>query len=84
MEDRPFTAAQAALVAALGLVSLVKFNVLVETAVILAVIALDDLFRRRRFPWLLALFGAAVLLFWVAAGQPLSALRAFLRSIRRN
>ena len=80
VEDRPFTAAQASLVVALGLLSLVKFNVLVETAMVLAVIALDTVFRRRRFPWLLALFGAAILFFWVLAGQPMSTLGPFLRS----
>jgi hypothetical protein len=81
VEDRPFTVAQALLVVALGLVSLVKFNVLVDTAMILAVIVLDDVFRRRRFPWLLPLFGAAFLLFWIAARQPMSALGPFLRSV---
>ena len=79
VEDRPFTAAQAALVAALGLLSLVKFNVLVETAMVLGVVSLDTVFRRRRFPWLLLLFGASLVFFWVIAGQHLGALGPFLR-----
>ena len=74
VDDRRFTAAQAALAVALALLSLVKFNVLVETAMVLAVIALDTIFYRRRFPWLLAVFGAALLFFWGIAGQSLSCL----------
>ena len=81
VEGRRSAAAQAALVVALGLASLIKFNVLVDTTLVLAVIALDDLVRRRRFPWLLPLFGASLLLFWVAAGQPLSGLGPFLRTV---
>ena len=73
--------AQAALVIALALASLVKFNVLVDTAMVLACITLDDIFRRRRFPWLAPLFAAAVLGFWVAARQPLSGLAPFLRTV---
>ena len=44
-------------------------------------ITLDDIFRRRRFPWLLPLFVAAVLFFWVAARQPLGGLVPFLRTV---
>ena len=50
VEDRRFSGAQASLVVALGLLSLIKFNVLVETAMVLTVIALDTIFHRRRFP----------------------------------
>ena len=49
VEDHPFTATQAWLVVALALASLVKFNVLVETVMILVVIALDDVFAAAVF-----------------------------------
>ena len=80
VEDRLSAAAQAAVVMALGLLSLVKFNVLVEAALVVGIIALDDVFRRRRLPWLVALYGAAIVFFWAAAGQPLGGLGPFLRS----
>jgi hypothetical protein len=66
-------------VVALGLLSLVKFNVLLETVMVVGIIALDDVSRRRRFPWLLLLFGAAIIFFWGLARQPWSALGSFLR-----
>ena len=78
VENRSSAAAQASLAVALGLFSLVKFNVLIETAMVVGVIALDDVVRRRRFPWLLTVYCAAILFFWVAGGQRWSALGPFL------
>src|ERR1035441_1393707 len=78
VEGFPSAAAQAALVLALGLLSLIKSSVLMEAGIVVGMITVDDVFRRRRFPWLLPLFGAAFLFFWVFAGQALSGLGPFL------
>ena len=77
-EDRPITARQALLAIALGLLSLVKFTSLIEATVVVGVIAADNVFRQRRFPWIAPLFAASILFFWVAAGQHLSLLWPFL------
>ncbi len=79
VEDRESRITQSVLVVALALVSLIKFNVFVEAVMVIAVISADTLFRRRRVPWLLVLFGAGILLFWVAAGQRVQTLLPYLR-----
>jgi hypothetical protein len=78
VEERVFTPTQALLVVSLGWLSLVKFTGLVESVMVVAVIAADDLFRRRRFPWIVPLWGASFVCFWFAAGQHLSSLGPFL------
>ncbi len=80
VEDRPFTPVLAALVIALGLAGFVKFNVFVQTVMVLAVISVDTIVRHRRFPWLLIVFIASTVFFWVAAGQRLNGLGAYFRS----
>ena len=79
VENRPFTAAQTALVVCLGLISLIKFTLLLEsTAILLMLIALDTGFRQRRFPWVVPgvperpCWG-----FWLAAGQRLGSFGPF-------
>jgi hypothetical protein len=79
VEDRPLTPAQAWLTVSFGLLSLTKFTGLVEASVVVAVIAMDNVFRQRRFPWLILLFAGSVLLFWLAAGQNPGSLGPFLR-----
>src|SRR5436309_2757913 len=59
---------------AIGLISLVKFSFAVPAALIMAAIGLDEIFIRRRPPWILVAYLAAVLGFWVLAGQRLEAL----------
>jgi hypothetical protein len=78
VEERAFTPIQALLVVSLGWLSLVKFTGLVESVVVVAVIAADNLFRHRRFPWIVPLWGASLLCFWFAASQHSSSLAAFL------
>jgi len=79
VEDRPLSPVQAALVVTLALVGLVKFSLLVPAAAVVLVIAADIALRRRRFPWILPLFAASLLAFWMAAGQRLGSLGPFLR-----
>ncbi len=82
VEDRPITARQALLAVALGLLSLVKFTSLIEATFVIGVIAADNVFRQRRFPWIAPLFAASILFFWIAAGQHLSLLWPFLFNSR--
>lgn len=83
VEDRPFTARQTLLTAALGLFSLVKFTSLIEAVIVVGVIAADNVFRQRRFPWIAPLFAASILFFWIAAGQHLSLFWPFLLNSRQ-
>lgn len=78
VEERAFTPIQALLVLSLGCLSLVKFTGLMESVMLVAVIAADNIFRHRRFPWIVPLWAAGFLFFWVLAGQHLSSLGAFL------
>jgi hypothetical protein len=78
VEERAFTVTQALLAAALGLLSLVKFNLFVLMVVMALVLAADNIVRQRRFPWILPVFGASVLLFWTLAGQRLGSLGPYL------
>jgi hypothetical protein len=83
VEDRSITARQALLAVALGLLSLVKFTSLIEATVVVGVIAADNIFRQRRFPWIALLFAGGILFFWVAAGQHLSLFWSFLLHSRQ-
>jgi hypothetical protein len=78
VEDRPCSPVQAGLVLSLGLLSLTKFTGLIEAAIVVAIIAADNVLRHRQFPWAALLFAASVLLFWVAAGQNPGSLGPFL------
>jgi hypothetical protein len=78
IEEKIFTPIQAALAISLGWMSLVKFTGLTESAVVVGVIALDNIFRQRRFPWVLPTWVASVLFFWFAAGQHFASLKPFL------
>ncbi len=72
VEDRPFTIIQAVLTLSLGLLSLVKFVTFLFAVTVVLLIALDNVLRQRRFPWILPVFIAGLLCFWIAAGQHLS------------
>jgi hypothetical protein len=80
VEDRPVTVIQISLAVALGLLSLVKFTSLVEAVIVVVVIAADNVFRQRRFPWAALAFAASVLFFWLAAGQRLDLFPSFLHN----
>ncbi len=66
------------LVVSLGWLGLAKFTGLLMAAGVVLVIAADDVLRRRRFPWMVVVFGLSVLSFWLAAGQRLSSFWPFL------
>lgn len=78
VETERFAIPQALLVASLGCLSLVKFTGMVESAVVLSVITVDDVFRHRRWPWSFLIWLASLLGFWLLAGQHLSSLWPFL------
>lgn len=78
VEEGVFTPIQALLAVSLGWLSLVKFTGLMESVMVVAVIAADNIFRHRRFPWIVPLWVASLVFFWVAAGQHLSSLGPFL------
>lgn len=75
----PITGRQVFMTLALGLLSLTRFTSLVETVVVVVALAVDDIFRRRRFPWIALLFTMSVLIFWIMAGQKIALFGAFLR-----
>jgi hypothetical protein len=77
VEESSFTPTQIALVISLGLLSLTKFTGFIAAAVVILVMAVDDL-TRRRFPWSLPVFGASILCFWLAAGQSWSSFMPYL------
>ncbi|MGA2242337.1 MAG: hypothetical protein ABSH11_09920 [Verrucomicrobiota bacterium] len=77
VEEGSFSPTQALLVVSLGLLSLVKFTGLMESVMVVAVIAADNICRHRRFPWIVPLLAASFLCFWIVAGQHLSSLGLF-------
>jgi hypothetical protein len=79
VEDRPISARQVLLVVSSGMLALTKFTVLIGMTAVVVVIAADNVFRRRRFPWIVPLFAASILFFWLVAGQSLSLFWPFLR-----
>lgn len=79
-EDRRTEGARNALVVSIGLLSLIKFTMLILSTGILVAIALDCMWRRRRVPWSFAVFLGSVLLFWLLAGQRLSSFGPYLRN----
>ena len=78
IEEPTLTPTQILLAASMGWLSLVKLTNLMECAIVLAVIAADNIFRQRRFPWIVAVWVVSLLFFWVAAGQHLDLLEPFL------
>ncbi len=78
VEEKAFTPVQAALAISLGWMGLVKFTGLMEGAAVVGVVAADNIFRRRHFPWILPAWAAGILFFWLAAGQHFYSLKPFL------
>ena len=79
VEECPFTWTQAMLVISLALLSLIKNNIFTIAVVTVLVIAADNVFRQRRFPWIVLAFTAGIFFFWVIAGQQLTWFGLFLR-----
>ena len=61
-----------------ALVGLVKHTYLTLGGFFMLLIAIDEVFHRRRFPVILMVYGGAVLGFWVLAGQSLGNFFPFL------
>ena len=78
VENGLVTVIQILLVVLLGLLSLAKFIGLVEAGIIVVIIAVDTVFRQRRFPWLMLLFAGSAGFFWLAAGQRPDSIWPFL------
>jgi NHL repeat len=79
VEERPFTLTQAMLVISLALLSLIKHSIFMIAVVTVLVIAADNVFRQRRFPWIVLAFAAGILFFWVLADQRLTGFGLYLR-----
>jgi hypothetical protein len=73
------SSSEALLVVPSGMLALTKFTALVGLTAVVIAIAADTVFRARRFPWIVPLFAASILFFWLAAGQSLSLLWPYLR-----
>ncbi len=68
----------AALAFAAAWAALVKFTFFATAVPVVAAIAIDDVARRKRIPWVPAVFATSLLGLWVLAGQRPSAFGAFL------
>jgi hypothetical protein len=79
VDPRPWSLGLALLTTAAALSSLAKTPYLLGHAMLVALIAADQL-RRRRFPVIVPLFAGVYLLFYTLSGQHLSMLAAFLRN----
>src|SRR5947207_11498980 len=78
VEERPFTLTQAMLVISLALLSLIKHSIFMIAGVTVLIIAADNVFRQRRFPWIVLAFAGGIFFFWVLAGQKLNGFGLFL------
>src|SRR5436190_1212862 len=79
VEERPLTLTQAMLVISLALLSLIKHSIFTVAVVTVLIIAADNVFRQRRFPWIVLAFAGGIFFFWVSAGQQLNWFGLFLR-----
>jgi hypothetical protein len=66
-------------VVSLALLSLIKHSVFSIAIVTVLIVAADNGFRQRRFPWVVLAFAGGVFFFWVLAGQQLSGFGMYLR-----
>jgi hypothetical protein len=79
VEKRSISPRQIILVFLSGMFALVKFNGFIELSAVVIIIALADIFYRRRWPWMAFLFAGSVLFFWMLSGQTLAWFGPFLR-----
>jgi MFS family permease len=80
VEDRAFPPLQAALVFTFGWLGLVKFTGLMLGGLIVVLIAGNTIAKHRRFPWIIPVWLAGIIFFWLFAGQHLNLLWPFLRN----
>ena len=77
-DEKPFSVTKILVVVALGWLGLIKFTGMMMAAAVILVIGSDELSRHRRFPWVIFIFIASVLCFWLLAGQKLGLLLPYL------
>ena len=68
------------LVASMALGALIKFTFFATAMVAVLIVALDDMVRLRRFPWIAVTYLASLAFFWRIAGQPWDVVVPYLRS----
>ncbi|MGA2032025.1 MAG: hypothetical protein ABSG68_07205 [Thermoguttaceae bacterium] len=59
-------------------IGLTKFTSFVLAVAFVTTIALDELLRKKRIPWIVAIFAAETLFFWMLAGQPVKTFLPFV------
>ncbi len=69
VEDQLAAVTKLLLAVSLGCLGLVKFTGLVMATAVILLISADELFRRRRVPWIFLAFVISLCAFWLAAGQ---------------
>src|SRR5439155_24455070 len=79
LEERPFTVIQGMLVISVGLLSLIKHSIFTIAVVTVLIIAADNVFRQRRFPWIMLACAGGIFFFCVSAGQQVNWFGLFLR-----
>jgi len=79
VEERAFTLTEAMLVVSLALLSLIKSSIFTIAIVTVLIIAADNVFRQRRFPWIVLAFAGGIFFFWVLAGQGITGFGLYLR-----
>lgn len=80
LEERRWSVIGMLMAAALAWTGLIKFTSFVLGAVVMVIIALDDLLRRRRVPLGSCVFTVALAMLWFFAGQHISNICQFLIS----
>ncbi len=80
VEEGAFSPLQAALVFTLSWLGLVKFIGLIEGGLLVAVVAADNIVRHRRFPWIIPVWLAGIVFFWLLAAQHPGLLWPFLKN----
>ncbi len=80
VDDSPFSIPKILITVSLGWLALIKFTGMMMAAAVVLAIGGDDILRRRRFPWIVFIFVASVLYFWLLAGQKLELLLPYLSS----
>jgi hypothetical protein len=80
VEEGAFSPLQAALVFTLGWLGLVKFTGLMEGGFLVVLVVADNIVRHRRFTWVIPVWLAGIVFFWLLAGQHLGWLWPFLKN----
>lgn len=80
VDERALSPLQGVLAFTLGWLGLVKFTGLMEGGFLVAVIALDNIVRHRRFPWIIPIWLSGIIAFWILAGQQPDLLWPFLKN----